>query len=335
MRRLLSAVLVFGLLGAGSLPVLAGPLTVEPIQITEWKAVYGTVEARDRIPARARLGGTLVELLVVEGDVVVAGQTLARIVDDKLDLQLQALAARRAALAAQLANAEADLKRGEDLLKDGVITAQRIDALRTGVDVLKGQSAALQSEADVIRQQAKEGIVLAPLSGRVLDVPVTRGAVAMPGEVVAVIGGGGTFLRIAVPERHAAALDAGDTIRISGPEGDRDGTLARVYPLVEGGRVVADVEIDGLPDRHVGTRMLVSLPVDRRAALLVPADSIITRAGLDFVGLKTAGGVALRSIVPGKAQVVDGVPMVEVISGLRAGDVVVPASEAGSEASHD
>jgi hypothetical protein len=238
---------------------------------------------------------------------------------------------------AQLANAEADLKRGEDLLKDGVTTAQRIEALRTGVDVLKGQLAALDAEGEVIRQQAKEGVVLAPIGGRVLDVPVTKGAVAMPGEVVAVIGGGGTFLRIAVPERHATALDAGDTIRISGPEGDREGTLARVYPLVEGGRVVADVEIDGLPDRHVGTRMLVSLPVGDREALLVPQDSITTRAGLDFVGIQTANGVALRSIVLGGVQDVNGVPMVEVISGLRVGDTVVPAAEvtAAPEVAHD
>jgi RND family efflux transporter MFP subunit len=333
MRRFLPALLTVSL--TASLPALSEPLTISPV--TDWKAVYGTVEARDRIPARARLGGTLAELLVVEGDMVTAGQTLARIVDDKLDLQLDALSARRAALVAQLANAEADLKRGEDLLKDGVTTAQRIEALRTGVDVLKGQLAALDAEGEVIRQQAKEGVVLAPIAGRVLDVPVTKGTVAMPGEVVAVIGGGGTFLRIAVPERHATALDAGDTIRITGPEGDREGTLARVYPLVEGGRVVADVEIDGLPDRHVGTRMLVSLPVGEREALLVPADSITTRAGLDFVGLQTANGVALRSIVLGGMQDVNGVPMVEVISGLRVGDVVVPAAEvaAAPEVSHD
>jgi len=341
MRRLFPILVTAGLgLGLGlALPVIAGPFTVAPAPVTEWKAVYGTVEARDRIPARARLGGTLVELLVTEGDVVSAGQELARITDDKLDLQLQALAARREALTAQLASAEADLARGEDLLKEGVITAQRIEALRTGVDVLKGQIAALDAEAGVIRQQANEGVVLAPVAGRVLDVPVTRGTVAMPGEVVAVIGGGGTFLRIAVPERHAAALDEGDTIRISSPEGDREGRLARVYPLIEGGRVVADVEIDGLPDRHVGARMLVSLPVGEREALLIPVTSIVTRAGLDFVGVETAGGVVLRSIVPGAGHLIDGVPMVEVLTGLEAGDVVVPSAETGAEtgaeATHD
>ncbi|MFC3087074.1 efflux RND transporter periplasmic adaptor subunit [Tabrizicola soli] len=317
------------LLTTFALPALAEP--VAPTTITEWKAVYGTVEARDRIPARARLGGTLVELSVTEGDEVTAGQELARIVDDKLDFQRAALAAQSKALSAQLANAESDLKRGEELLANGVTTTQRVDALRTQVDVLKGQIAALDAQSQVIDQQSREGVVLAPVAGRVLDVPVTEGAVAMPGEVVAVVGGGGTYLRIAVPERHAASLAEGDRIRLSNGMGDREGTLARVYPLIEGGRVVADVEVEGLPDTHIGARMLVRLPVGEREALLVPASAISTRAGLDFVGLRTAGGTALRAIIPGEAHEVDGVAMVEVISGLVAGDDVVPAAEV----SHD
>ena len=314
-----------------TLPLSAEPLTMAPVTVTEWKAVYGTVEARDRAPARARIGGTLVELSVAEGDEVTAGQVLARIVDDKLDFQLAALGAQREALAAQLANAEADLQRGEDLLKSGVTTNQRVDALRTQVEVLKGQIASVGAQAEVVAQQAKEGVVLAPVAGRVLDVPLTRGAVLMPGEVVAVVGGGGTFLRIAVPERHASALETGDVIRILDGEADREGRLARVYPLIEGGRVVADVEIADLPDAFVGARMLVRLPVGERAALLVPKADVVTRAGLDFIGVQGAGGPVLRSIVPGEVQVVEGVEMVEVVSGLVAGDVVVPAAEVSHE----
>lgn len=332
MRRLLTSCFAICLLAGEA---MADGLPVAMTRITEWKAVYGTVEARDRIPARARIGGTLVELSVAEGDEVEAGQVLARIVDDKLDFQLAALAAQREALAASLANAEADLQRGEDLLKNGVTTAQRVDALRTQVDVLKGQIAALAAQADVVAQQAKEGVVLAPVAGRVLDVPQVKGAVVMPGEPVAVVGGGGTFLRIAVPERHAGALETGDAIEVSGAAGDLKGTLARVYPLIEGGRVVADVEIAGLPDTFVGARMLVRLPVGEREALLVPKADVVTRSGLDFVGLQGAEGTVLRSIVPGAVTVVDGVEMVEVLSGLSAGDVVVPAVDVGGDAGHE
>ncbi|MBL9053644.1 MAG: efflux RND transporter periplasmic adaptor subunit [Tabrizicola sp.] len=331
MRSHFLILLTFLLLGTTADPTRAEPFAVDAISVTEWKAIYGTVEARDRLPARARIGGTLVSLAVAEGDEVTAGQELARIVDDKLDFQLAALAAQHDALEAQLANAVADLHRGEDLLKNGVTTAQRVDALRTQVDVLNGQIASLDAQSDVILQQAKEGVVLAPVGGRVLDVPMAKGAVVMPGEAVAVIGGGGTFLRIAVPERHATALRAGDRIVVSEGGRDREGTLARVYPLIEGGRVVADVEIADLSDRFVGVRMLVRLPVAERAALMVPKADVVTRAGLDFVWIQGAAGAVLRSIVPGQVQVVGGVDMVEVISGLVAGDILVPASEVSDE----
>ena len=156
MRRLLPTFLTVILLGGMADLSQAEPAALAAIPLIEWKAVYGTVEARDRIPARARIGGTLVALSVVEGDEVAVGQELARIVDEKLEFQQAALAAQRAALVAQLANAEADQQRGEDLLKNGVTTTQRVDALRTQVDVLKGQIASLEAQAEIVAQQAKE-----------------------------------------------------------------------------------------------------------------------------------------------------------------------------------
>lgn len=304
-------------------PGLAMAQGLQPVTVTEWKSVYGRIEARDRIPARARLGGTLVALTVVEGDAVVAGQELGRIVDEKLALQLKAVQANADALQAQLNNAQVELQRGEDLLARGVTTVQRLDGLRTQVDVLQGQIAAVEAQRLVVQQQTAEGAVLAPVAGRVLQVPVAVGAVVMPGEAVALVGGGGTFLRLAVPERHAGTLTTGDSIGIEGPEGQATGKLARIYPLIENGRVVADVEVQGLSDRFVDARVLVRLPVGEREAIVVPASGVISRQGLDFV--KTTGG--LRAVVPGQRHLIDGQPMVEILSGLSAGDVLDEAAQ--------
>jgi RND family efflux transporter MFP subunit len=309
-------------------PAPADPFEVQPVAVTEWKAVYGRIETRDRIPARARLGGTLAALTVAEGDAVVQGQELGRIVDEKLGIRLAAIDAQRESLAAQLANARTELQRGEDLLARGVTTAQRLDALRTQVDVLQGQIAAVEAERRVVEQQASEGAVLAPVSGRVLDVPAAPGAVVLPGEMVATIGGGGTFLRLAVPERHAASLREGDPIRIEGPSGAAEGRLARIYPLIENGRVVADVDVPGLPDRFVDARVLVRLPVAERMAILVPESALRHRGGLDFVAVAGAdGAVTLRSVVPGTRSTRDGRRMVEIVTGLVAGDRVETGHE--------
>ena len=261
MRTLIAA---FGILTLLALPAQADDIALTPTTVTQWKAVYGQIEARSRIPARARLGGTLVSLEVSEGDVVTAGQVLARV-----DARLQTLTA-------QLDNASAELTRGEDLLTRGVTTVQQLDALRTQVDVVAGQIAAARADRQVVAQQALEGTVLAPIAGRVLDVPVAAGAVIMAGEAVATVGGGGIFLRIAVPERHAVFLRQGATIEIETATGPAQGTLARIYPLIENGRVIADVDVPDLPETFINARVLVRLPVDTRPALMVPETAVTT-----------------------------------------------------------
>lgn len=319
-------------LSAPAPAVRAEIIGLAPVEVTDWKAVFGKVEARDRLPARARLGGTLVELTVKEGDTVKAGDPLGRIVDEKLTFQLSAIDASKTSLDAQLANAEAELKRGEDLLDRGVTTVQRLDALRTQVDVLKGQIAAVEAERAVVEQQAAEGAVLAPADGRVLDVPVAVGAVVMPGEVVATLGGGGIFLRLAVPERHAAALAEGDSIVIEGPDGEAEGRLERIYPLIENGRVVADVSVKGLSEAFVDARVLVRLPVDRRPALVVPQSAVLTRSGLDFVGVAAGDGIALRAVVTGERHRIGGAEVIEVLSGLQDGDRIETDAAAAAAA---
>lgn len=295
--------------------------------VTEWKAVYGRIEARSRIPARARLGGTLVSLDVIEGDVVKAGQVLAKVVDAKINYQLAAIDAQAQALSAQLDNAQSELTRGEGLLARGVTTAQRLDALRTQVDVLNGQIAAVEANRKVVEQQALEGSVLAPIAGRVLSVPVAAGAVVLSGEAVATIGGGGIFLRIAVPERHATFLREGAQIEIETAKGLSQGTLARIYPSIENGRVIADVEVPDLPEIFIDARVLMHLPVDTRSALMVPETAVITRTGLDFVEVAGSDGPVLRTVVLGQRETLDGSEMIEVLSGLNVGDRVVAAHE--------
>lgn len=324
MRTLIAIVALVASLPLAS---LAEDVVLAPVSVTEGKAVYGRIEARSRIPARARLGGTLLSLGVSEGDVVAAGQVLAQVVDAKIDYQLAAIDAQLQALAAQMDNAKVELTRGEDLLARGVTTAQRLDALRTQVDVLRGQIAAVGADRKVVEQLALEGAVLAPIAGRVLSVPVAAGAVVLPGEAVATIGGGGIFLRIAVPERHAAFLKEGDAIEIETAKGLSQGTLARIYPLIENGRVIADVEVPDLSDSFIDARVLVRLPVDTRSALMVPESAVITRTGLDFVEVAGPEGPVLRTVVLGQRQTVEGTLLIEVLSGLVAGDRVVTAHE--------
>lgn len=302
-------------------PAAAAGLTIEPITITEWKAVYGRVEARDLVPARSRIGGIVVELVVTEGDEVKAGDRIATVRDDKIEFQIASYDAQLRALEAQLARAQAELERGQSLVDKGIATTQRLDQLRTDVDVALNQIASTQAQRSVVVQQGQEGAVLAPADGRVLTVPVTRGAVVMPGEQIASLGGGGLFLRLAIPERHSASLVQGASIRITGNGQELTGRMAKIYPQIDNGRVIADVEVEGLDSAFVDARILVEVPVGERQGIVVPRDAVTTRSGIDFVSVMRDGQSVARAVVLGDPLVGDA-GRLEVLTGLFVGDVV-------------
>ena len=232
--------------------------------------------------------------------------------------------ARIKALASEQANAKIEYDRARDLLARGAGTQQRVDQTRTAYEVFGNQIAAAEAERSVIAQQTAEGAVLAPATGRVLTKPVTVGGVIMPGEAVATVAGGGFFLRLAIPERFAATLKPGVEVPVDGRAGQAaaKGRLVKVFPQIENGKVIADVEVGTLGDFFVGERVLVHVPVARRQALAVPETALVTRSGVDFVRL--AGGGEAAVIIGGPVETPEG-RRIEVLSGLRPGDrVVVP-----------
>lgn len=308
--------------------VFAAEEVVRPVAVVDSKAVYGRIESRFVVPARSRIGGTLVDLDVTEGSVVEAGRPIARVVDEKLALQLNAADARIRAVSSQLDNAKVEFDRTTALLARGAATQQRVDQLRTQVDVLTNQMNQAEAERAVVLQQATEGSVVAPAAGRVLTVPIRRGSVVLPGEQVATIAAGGLFLRLAIPERHAPLLKAGARVAIG--EGDSrlagqatQGTIEKVYPQIESGRVIADVAVEGLPDRFVGERVLVRVPVATREVLAVPDTAVMLRAGIDFIRVATATGERDVAVVTGGLVDTPAGPRREILTGLRSGDRVI------------
>lgn len=297
----------------------AGEVTVAPRRIDDLKAVVATVEPVRQLVARARIGGTIAALKVREGDVVGAEAEIAAVADQKIALQIQALNQRIRSQQAQRNQAKIDFDRVQELQRRGVSAQAQLDQARTALDVAERNLAAMQSDLKVVEQQQSEGAVLAPAAGRVLSVPVSEGRVVMPGETIATMAEDNYILRLSLPERHAASLRAGDAVKIAGRGGAgtaREGRVRLVYPEIQGGRVVADVEVDELGNYFVGERTRVYVPTGEREALIVPKAAIHARAGAHFVRLKDGAEVVVQ---PGDA-VGEGV---EILSGLKAGDVIV------------
>lgn len=290
----------------------AEDLVVAETALRDPKPVFATIESRNVAQARARIGGTVAELTVREGDLVTAGQEIASVGDDKLASQL-------AALKAESDKAAADLARARDLAARGVLPKAQLDAAAAAA------TAAL-SRLEAQRQLLAEGQVLAPRAGRVLRVPITVGAVVMPGEPVAVIADETYVLRVRLPERHARFLKTGDTVQIAGDAGTaKEGRIVLIYPQIEDGRVIADATLEGLEKYFVGERVRVLVASEPRPAIVIPASYLTTRFGSDYVLVRAADGSATETPVqPGQSvALAGGVAGIEILSGLKPGDTMV------------
>ena len=204
-----------------------------------------------------------------------------------------------------------------------------MDQARTAVEVATAALRARTAERAVALQNLQEGQVLAPVAGRVVTVPLTRGSVVLNGDTIATIGEQPFMLRLRIPERHAVALKVGDPIRVDpgqiGTSEGATGKISLIYPQIEEGRVVADAQVGDLGDYFVGDRVRVWIDAGRRPSFVVPASFVTTRFGLDYVRLRRADGNVVETPVqrgqmrPTQAMA-DGL---EILSGVTAGDVLV------------
>ncbi len=308
---------------------LPATFTVVARMVPDEKAVFATVESRNVVPARSRIGGTVTALSVQDGDRVAAGQTIATVHDEKLQLQLRSLDAEIAGLRSSLAQAEIDLSRANALAHSGAVSREQLDRARTAVQVATSALDARIAQRAVTAQQQAEGAVLAPIAGRVLTVPVTDGSVVLPGDPVATVAEQDFVLRLLVPERHALDLKAGATVRLDGQElgetGPAFGTVTLVYPMIVGGQVRADATAPGIGTYFVGERIRVWVPAGQRRAIVVPAGFVFTRFGQDYVRVQQKDGTVndvpvQRGLPLPTPAMPDGL---QILAGLDPGEILV------------
>jgi RND family efflux transporter MFP subunit len=323
MRRIVAVALVLAV-GLVAMAQAETAFTVSLGELTDQKAVFATVESPNVVPARARIGGTVASLAVRQGDAVTQGQVIAVVGDDKLLLQINSLDAQIAGLQSQLAQAQADLARSETLFRQGAGARTTMDQARTAVEVATSVLRARTAERAVAQQNLQEGQVLAPVAGRVITVPLTKGSVVLNGDTIATVGEQPFMLRLRIPERHAVSLKVGDAIRLDpqqlGAAAGAGGTITLIYPRIEEGRVVADARVADLGSYFVGDRIRVWINAGTRQAFVVPAGFVATRFGLDYVRLRRPDGSVVETPVQRGSALKDGL---EILSGVAAGDVLV------------
>ena len=307
----------------------ADRLTIRAQLVADLKPVPATLTTRDMAEARARISGTLAALSVKEGDVVRQGQLIGRIKDDRLSLQTGAFDAQVAAAAAEAARAQADLARTRDLFSHGVYAQARLDQVEAQAKAANANLSAARAQRGASAELGAQGAILAPASGRVLVADLPVGSVVTPGQAVAKITAGPLVVRIELPEGQARALKVGDQVDLAAgdlPGAAGRGTITQIYPSITDGQVTADVTAPNLPDDLIGRRVRAVIKIGERQAIVIPRRYVATRFGVDYARLVGADGAISESPIQTRAG--PAADTVEILSGLRIGDVLSPA-EAG------
>jgi RND family efflux transporter MFP subunit len=318
----------------------------------------GYVTPRRRATVAAKITARVVDVYVDEGMAVTEGQLLANLDDSDAQRRLAAAQTQRGATAAQiptlevnLANADREMRRQQDLERDGVASVQALDLARTTADSLRAQIVAAQAQvkaADaqiaVTRQDLENCTVRAPFSGIVVSKDAQRGEMVSPVSagggftrtgIATIVDMGSLEIEVDVNEAYIARVTPGQKVMATldaYPEWQIPSRVRTVIPTADRQKATVKVRISFdkldpriLPDMGVKVAFLGDQPPAGRAAAraLVPREAVRESEGKQVVFLYRDGVVERRAVSLGTSTGND----VEVTAGLSPGDLVVKAPQ--------
>lgn len=264
----------------------------------------------------AKTSGVALEVMVSEGDVVRAGQTLVRLDSDRARLQV-------AQTAAQTGKLQNEFARAGKLHAAQLIAASDYDKIR--YDLANAQAANRLANLELSYADVK-----APINGIVASVPPKVGNfVQINTPIVRIVDTSRMEATLNVPERELATLKPGLPVELvvdALPGKTFTGAVDRISPVVDAGsgtfRVIAS--FDSADVLQPGMFGRVGIDYDQRAnALVVPRGALLEGEGDAAVFLVEDGKVARTAVQLGY---MDG-SWAEIRDGLKAGDAVVIAGK--------
>ncbi len=154
--------------------------TVEDENVIRSFEAPGRVVSKYRVDVLARISGYLRTSYFKEGDYVKAGQTLFQIEPTEFANSAKVAGANVSNLKAQLAYAEKQLARAQELVKKDYIAKSQYDQMLSQRDSLKAQLASAQASYNDSQRILGYTMVKSPVDGRVGIINVTVGNYVSP-----------------------------------------------------------------------------------------------------------------------------------------------------------
>ena len=284
--------------------------------------VSGVAEPMQQATLSTRLAGAIIAVPVHEGQVVAAGQVLARIDARDVAAKQEQAAAGVAQAEVVLADARVQATRYRALFADSAAPKAQLDAAETGLARAEAAVRMAQGSAAELEVLAGYAVVRSPFAGTVTRRMVDPGDFVAPGVPIIMVEDQ-SRLRVVVTlaPREAAGLRSGSPIAALVEGSPADATIEGIVSAGPG-LLHINAIVDNRGRRFPsGGAARLQVPQGSRPAIVVPEGAVVTQGDLTGVRLETPAGFELRWVRLGTT--VGG--LVEVLSGLRAGDrVLVP-----------
>lgn len=214
-RRLSLALLIGALAACDSGPPPAPP-EVRPVRVTaverstggEVVALTGTVQAETEVNLAFRIDGRMVERLVNVGDMVQAGQVIARLNRDNEENGVRAARAAVAAARAQLTEAENNYWRQSELLREGWTTRVRYDQASQTRQSARSALDAAEAQLGIAETRLGYTELVSDVTGRVTQRGAEPGEVVQPGRMI---------VQVAREEGRDAVFDVAPSLKDQAP----------------------------------------------------------------------------------------------------------------------
>ena len=322
-------------------PVVYKTETPFKTDITKKTVATGTIVAKREINLKSQVSGVVEKIYVEEGQIVKAGDLIAKV---KLVPNMVTLNSAEAGLAlskVNFENAKIEYERNKKLFDEGVISEAEFNRFQLSYNQAKSQLQSDQSNVSLIRQGSAGGgrasnLVKATTDGMVLDIPVKEGGFVIESNT---FNEGTTIASIAdmnslqfegrVDESEVGKLKLGMPIKLSigAVEGKTfDAVLDFIAPKGEvvDGAVKFEVKAAIRPDKdnfiRAGYSANADIVLDARKHVLAIKEGLLQfDKDKSFVEIETAPQVFERRFV--KTGISDGIN-VEIVSGIKEGDKI-------------
>jgi membrane fusion protein, multidrug efflux system len=303
-------------------------LTVRTIELARTVDVAGGLRAVDSALVKARVAGELRSLTVREGDKVRAGQVIGQIDTTEYELRLRQAQQQAQSSRAQLDIAQRALKNNRALVEQGFISPTALETSVANEQAAASTLQAAESAVALARKARSDATLTSPMSGFVsqrLAQPGER--VAVEARIVEVVNLSRLELEAAVPAQDAAALAVGNksVLQVDGLTGPVGATVGRISPTAQAGSraVLVYLTLEANPALRQGLYARGVVAVESKRALAVPISAVRNDQPQPAVTRVVDGVAKLAAVKLGVRGEVDGEPMVELVSGVADGDVVL------------